>query len=712
MQEEKKQAEDRLLQQRQEWEDHVRHLNEQMKVKEDEIKSQMHSDEEQDKKRLAEQLALQEAKLAEELVKAEILFEKRQLEMVERQKELENSLQKQMWEAKLLSRRKDRERLERLKFDDQLLSAIPLVNEANSIAEELERPTRFALQLITSGPQLSVFALEHETNDEEEDAIAESIEPELKVQANFQEAGTFRSVLWDIDLFHANMYTMREMYQAFIENNRTLAAVTAWQKANEIDSDPFYEPPQPQMIGKSFVFLNDLVFGCKITETTPIYDIKGQQNGNLRCEITPSVLSHEWQAQQHRLVDECPSDIAQLELPTLKDFLGANLRITVFIEQLKGIPGKLCKDAQVKFRWNNARIDNQQEEIGQSEEYASDPALSPSVDPQINFHVVLERQITMELIDCLTSYPLEFDVFGIVPSSNLNKVASRAIDLRSSSTPAMSDAGDGGANIMFFDADSSGQNKLIGKKQSMRRRKGKFLSSEEDVSVLLEQCKEQLIIQSKTLDDNTQELERKTLQVSELQQALENEQASRRYLEEALENMVRTNKLIQSKLQQQILKDAVSRGPTERKLQAVVDAVRVPSVSEFSAQSEQQKNGERDEPSHTSKPHASLSRRASKSLVDERQHGASNVDYKALGFSAHSQPSRRPSQELSAAPQYSAREMDHRQQQFHDGLVLSKPLPTPNSSQKTVPVPQPTALESSREKPRHKSSHGGGCVVS
>ncbi|KAG6622707.1 kinesin-like protein [Phytophthora cinnamomi] len=111
MQIEQKLADEKLGKQREEWEQHVRTLNEQMKAKELEIKNQMQTEGDNDKKRLAEQLAQQESKLAEELVKAEILFEKKQHELVERQKELEVSLQKQMREAKVLGSQKERERL-------------------------------------------------------------------------------------------------------------------------------------------------------------------------------------------------------------------------------------------------------------------------------------------------------------------------------------------------------------------------------------------------------------------------------------------------------------------------------------------------------------------------------------------------------------------------------------------------------------------------
>lgn len=557
MLQEQKLAEDKLQKQREEWEQQVREMNEKMREKEDEIKSQMQSEGDLDKRRLAEQLAHQESKLAEELVKAEILFERKQHELMEKQRELESSLQKQMREAMQLSQQKDRERLERIRFDDQLLHSIPLINEANSIGEELQRQAIFALQLITCWPPPAALSKQDLSLEDDEALIAQSISADLKVQVKFQEAGTFRSVMWDADQFHSNVYIMREMYQVFIENNRTMSSVQAWKEEQESDCDPFYEPPQPQLIGKSYVFLNSIEFGCKISETVPIFDHRGLSNGSMKCEITPTVLSHEWQALQHRLVESCPEDTTQLQLPTLADFLGSNLRVNILVDRLRGIPGKLCKDVHVVIKWIG----------GAEEEYTSPPAASPTVDPQIDFSILIERTITPDLIAYVTSFPLEFSVYGIVPSSNLNSVAAQAVDINNDmqSNSFRDELDDPNNSVTFFDVDAHGKNKIMRKKKSMRRRNGKLLSDEEDATTLLEKCQDQLAVQGRLLVENTQELEHKTHEVNHLQHKLTLEMAEKERLHDTLESLVRTNKLLQTKLEQQILKQSVAKFAPDRK---------------------------------------------------------------------------------------------------------------------------------------------------
>ncbi|TMW66411.1 hypothetical protein Poli38472_004176 [Pythium oligandrum] len=549
-------AEEKLRKQRLEWEDYLQKLNEDMKQKELEIKTQMQSEGDQDKKRLAEQLAQQESKLAEELVKAEMSFERKQEELVQKQRQLEESLQKQMREAKLLSQQKERERTERLRFDDQLLHSIPLVNEANSIAEELQKHTSFAIKLIPIGPEPPALSHPQTSIEDDEIVIGQEISASLKVQVTFQEAGTYRSVMWDIDQFHATIYAMRELYQTFIENNRVLDPTIC----RESETDPFYEPPQHQLIGRSFVYLQSTFFGCKVMDATPIYDYRGLPCGTIKCEITPSILSHEWQAQQHRLVEVCPDDLRSLKLPTLDDFLGSNIRLNVYIELLRGIPGKLCKDTYVKLRWVDENV------------FTSPPATSCSIDPKIDFNVVIEKPVTPELITYIQSRPVEIEAYGIVPSSNLNKIASRVLEINSSSQDEESL---GSSSVAFFDVDSSGKNTL-NKKKSVRRRAGQMFDDSENDAPTLEKFKQQLTLQEKTLAENTQELEQKAWEVTKLQEQLESTSDERDRLRDALEEMARTNKLLQAKIEQQIMKESVVKILEERR-KTIAKASEAPS---------------------------------------------------------------------------------------------------------------------------------------
>ncbi|RLN99759.1 hypothetical protein DYB28_008842, partial [Aphanomyces astaci] len=86
-----------------------------------------------------------------------------------------------------------------------LLRTIPLVKEANSICEELHKQVTFSVKLMPTKPVLA--QLGHVAD------ITDAIGTELKVLVTFQDAGTYRSVLWDIDKFDNQIYEMRDLYQ-------------------------------------------------------------------------------------------------------------------------------------------------------------------------------------------------------------------------------------------------------------------------------------------------------------------------------------------------------------------------------------------------------------------------------------------------------------------------------------------------------------------
>ena len=174
--------------------------------------------------------------------------------MLIKQQELEENLEKQVLETRKLAARKQREREERALLDEQLLHEIPIVNEANSMSEEMSKGVGFVLKMVGSKPHLSVLG----NRAADVFAISESISCHIKVQVSFQENGLLRTEMWDIDKFDNRIYTMREMYQTFIEQGRSYEAIQWGQ------DDPFCDVPEPQLIGTSYLFIDSLVYCLQV----------------------------------------------------------------------------------------------------------------------------------------------------------------------------------------------------------------------------------------------------------------------------------------------------------------------------------------------------------------------------------------------------------------------------------------------------------------
>jgi len=78
-----------------------------------------------------------------------VAFEKKRDLLVAQQKIAENELQEQIERAQQHQREKDVERRKRRELDRKLIETIPLINEANAIADELSKPTVFAIKLVS-----------------------------------------------------------------------------------------------------------------------------------------------------------------------------------------------------------------------------------------------------------------------------------------------------------------------------------------------------------------------------------------------------------------------------------------------------------------------------------------------------------------------------------------------------------------------------------
>lgn len=277
------QAEEKVKQQKAEWENHVEKLKLEMLDKENQLKSQFSKDK-SDSMQIANALANQEAKLAEELAKADIEYEQRKRAMLLKQTELENTLQKQMMETRKLAARKQREREERCILDEQLLNEIPLINEANSISEELKKNVGFVLKMNLTRPKLNVLG----NTECDAIAIAESISSELRVQVSLLESNskTLRTVIWDVDKFNYRLSVMKQMYQMYLENQRDLNVVQ-WGR----EEDPFCDTIDPQLIGRAYVYLQNANYGLPIRDKNPIYSLRGKPAGFLEVSLHFCILN-------------------------------------------------------------------------------------------------------------------------------------------------------------------------------------------------------------------------------------------------------------------------------------------------------------------------------------------------------------------------------------------------------------------------------------
>lgn len=83
---------------------------------------------------------------------------------------------------------------------------------------------------------------------------------EFKIKVDNREEGYF--YVWDADKFSNRVYMMRDKYNEYVDN---LGKIPDFSDKND---DPFWDSPEPFLIGKSFLGLMSL--GYTMEENTEI----------------------------------------------------------------------------------------------------------------------------------------------------------------------------------------------------------------------------------------------------------------------------------------------------------------------------------------------------------------------------------------------------------------------------------------------------------
>lgn len=130
---------------------------------------------------------------------------------------------------------------------------LPVVNEANLIATELKRKIVFNTKMVRVMPEFGQLA------DSKTDIL-------IKIDNN--EDKYFYQ--WDTDKFMNRMEMIRELLNNYFENE-TLPDF------NDKEQDPFWDPPEPLLIGTSYLSLKSLGFMMENELDAKILSSEGSQ---------------------------------------------------------------------------------------------------------------------------------------------------------------------------------------------------------------------------------------------------------------------------------------------------------------------------------------------------------------------------------------------------------------------------------------------------
>jgi hypothetical protein len=201
---------------------------------------------------------------------------------------------------------------------------MPLVSEANTMADELTKDVRFECRLVVTSDETSLTDLD--------DAKAlKTIEVQIRVTSQSNSASVWN---WSLIKFDSRLFMMRELYQQYLDFGPQELTKT---------KDPFWDPPEPFTIGKAYVYLKALSHLVEIDSGFALVDYKGEENGTLNCAVYPE--------------DKDGEELDYLE--SADDLLGKDVAFVVRISGVKDVPQKYSNDVFVSYSFNGEKHETQ-----------------------------------------------------------------------------------------------------------------------------------------------------------------------------------------------------------------------------------------------------------------------------------------------------------------------------------------------------------------
>jgi Skp family chaperone for outer membrane proteins len=277
-------------------------------------------------------------------------------ELEEKNARLQNELEeKQRRKQKLL----EDETLNMQIIEDNLVRMIPLVEEANEISAELSKPYVMQIKVMSSM-----------------DPVSKVKKTEIFLLVTNTETSAI--CLWPESKFQNRIYIMREKYLEFTENG----SISMTQ-----EEDPWYDPPEKQLIGTCHLYLESLSYAVSIELSTQIVGAAGENRGELEVVIAPIGPNGEGE-----------DDIDDEEW--LKP--GSAASFDVSITRARGLPPALCTDVfcEYKFMLEDKVIET---------EHSSKKTINPDIGHKRRFDVTT---VTQSLIDHIQSNVLTVEVYG------------------------------------------------------------------------------------------------------------------------------------------------------------------------------------------------------------------------------------------------------------------------------------------------------------
>lgn len=260
-------------------------------------------------------------------------------EAQEREIQMRLEMEQKLEMEKLKAQREEAERAERIRKEEALIkqrqlefsaleqklgTVLPLVNEANLIATELKRDMKFNTKMVRVMPEFG--------------SLADS-RTEIMIKVDNNEDKYFYQ--WTADKLENRIEMMREQLNSFFDTNE-------YPDIDDKDKDPFWDPPEPLLVGTSYLSLKNLGYMMDNELKAKILSSEGTegQRGELTIKYWPCNAAGED-------LDENNDADMELMVDDPKDLCGKEINFRVEIEKAEGLPSTLCKNTFVTYQFKH-----------------------------------------------------------------------------------------------------------------------------------------------------------------------------------------------------------------------------------------------------------------------------------------------------------------------------------------------------------------------
>ncbi|XP_050098293.1 kinesin-like protein unc-104 isoform X3 [Anopheles aquasalis] len=174
---------------------------------------------------------------------------------------------------------------------DDLWGNAIFLKEANAISVELKKKVQFQFTLLTDTlysplpPELTPSSVAAITSGGQEDEFGHSPIPRTIVAVEVTDTKNGATHHWSLEKLRQRLELMREMYH----NEAELSPTSPDYNVESLTGgDPFYDRfPWFRMVGRSFVYLSNLLYPVPLVHKVAIVNERGDVRGYLRVAVQP-----------------------------------------------------------------------------------------------------------------------------------------------------------------------------------------------------------------------------------------------------------------------------------------------------------------------------------------------------------------------------------------------------------------------------------------